>query len=316
MRITWLCAVLSLSIGLACGGNQKPEAETAASTPKTLDSDPLALFPSGAIALARIDAKALFAAGGSGAALAKLAERFVPIGDEAGFSAPRDLDAVYAGSYSMQGLDGLAVLVGRFDAAKIQKAADDKTQLKGGGVFVASPYAGKTLYTVNSVGFTLLTPHTALGGTETAIRRALDRCRDGVPARALPVLITKTVETESAQGALAADLSAHPIGSLSLGPMAVPGTQGLKVARVLVDFKAPGLNVVGTLSYDNDEHALAGVDGLKKIAKLLSTFSAVAPVPKLQEFDAKAQASELTAKFSVDDKALKELLVALPTLLN
>jgi hypothetical protein len=317
MRIlrTYLLALLALVL-FACGGKKVPEPNAASSAPKTLDSDPLALFPNGAIAIARVDSKALFAAGGSGAAVVKLAERFVPIGDEAGFSAARDLDALYIGSYSIQGVDGLSVLVGRFDAAKIQNAADKKTQLKGGGILVPSPYAGKTIYTANNVGFAVLSPKTVLGGTETAIRRALDRCRDGVPTRSLPALLTKTLETEGAHAALAADFSSQPVPAISVGPMRIPGTDGLRVARVLIDFKSPGLNVAGTLSYDSDEHAQSGAEGLRKLVKLLNTFSAVAPVPKLQEFEAKAQATDMTTKFAVDDKALKELLVALPDLLH
>jgi hypothetical protein len=317
MKTSWLSALLLWCVLalVACGGN-KPAEPTTPAAPKTLDSDPLALFPSGPLALARVDAKAVFAAGTSGAELAKLAERFLPIGEEVGFSAARDLSAIYAGSYSMQGVDALVVLTGSFNVEKIQKAADDKTPLKGGTTLTASPYAGRTIYTSRNVGFSVLTPHTVLAGTEAAIRRALDRCRDGVPTRNLPDTLVSTLETAGADGALAADLSNNPIGSINLGPMQLPGTAGLKVTRVLVDFKAPGLNVAGTLTYDTEEHAQAGAEGLKKMAKFVSGFAAIAPVPKLQNFDAKADKLDVQAKFAVDDKALRDLLVALPGLLN
>jgi hypothetical protein len=317
MTRNWLCILFLGVFGLlvACGG-KKGDTNSPSDVPKTFDTDPLALLPSGAIGVARLDTKAMYAAGGSGAELGKLTERFIPIGEETGFSAPRDLETVYAGSYSLQGLDVIAVMVGKFDADKIQKAAEAKTKLKGGGVLVASPYAGRTIYTVSNFGFTVLTGRTVIAGTETAVRRALDRCRDGVPTRTLSEVMVKTLETEGAHIALAADLSAHPLPNISIGPLQLPGTQGLKVVRVLGDFKAPGLNIAGTLTYDTEANAQTGVEGLRKAAKFVSGLSAVAPVPRLDNFEAKADKVDVQAKFSVDDKALKDLLVALPGLLN
>ena len=154
---------------------------TGASAPARRDrghdgEDPLALFPAGALGMFAIDMHAFYASESTGPTAAKVAEKYFPIGAEAGFSPSRDLDRVTAGVYSMQGADGLATLVGRFDAAKIQKLADSKTQLHGGGLLVASQYAGRTLYTVADVGFTIVSPHLVLGGTKTTINARSIAC--------------------------------------------------------------------------------------------------------------------------------------------
>ena len=94
--------------------------------------DALALLPGNAIAAGTVDARAFFGSQTFGADLAKLVEKYVPIGAEAGFQASRDVDRVTFASYSYQGIDVAAIVIGRFDSAKIKQVAASQTPTKGG----------------------------------------------------------------------------------------------------------------------------------------------------------------------------------------
>lgn len=307
VRTLALCTLLFSAV--ACGGNKGGDAKAATDAPKTLESDPIALFPSGPIALGHVDVKAMFAAGASGAEAVSLADRYFPMGPEAGFSLSKDVDSVYIGSYALQGVDVLVVAVGRFDEAKVKLAADHHTTLRSGVTLTATPYANRTIYSGSKVSFSVLSDKIALVGTDTAVRRGLDRVRDGVPARTVTGFLADTLKSEGASFSVAADFGGQA------ATLRIPGFElkGLKVARVIGDFKAPGFNVAGTLTYDTDDNAKTGAANLGRAAKLVSGLAAIGtPVPKLQGLDIKTEKTDVQVKFGVDDKQLKELLVALP----
>ena len=76
MRLRHLLAFVLVGLVAACGGGNKDSV-----TPKTaegdrsIDADPIALLPSSATMLARIDAKQMFESGSVGGQLASMAER-------------------------------------------------------------------------------------------------------------------------------------------------------------------------------------------------------------------------------------------------
>src|SRR5688572_3685837 len=195
-----LIAVL-LSIA-GCGGGDKPEAKTPAAENTGME-DAFALLPGNAIAVGTVDARAFFGSKSFGSELAKLVEKYVPVGQEAGFQASRDVDRVTWASYSYQGVDAAAVVIGRFDEAKIKQAALQKTPTRTGGLVVASQYAGRDVYTVNNVGFTILSNTKAIAGTESGIRRVLERIKDGRVKRDIAKWMIDTVETPGAAAAVA-----------------------------------------------------------------------------------------------------------------
>ena len=130
MKLRFLAPIMVVT---ACGGGNAetqhptlvtpPPAATASVTPESLEKDPVALFPGGALGMFSLDLHAFYASQSAGTVAAQVAEKYFPIGAEAGFSASRDLDRVLGGIYSMQGVDVLATLIGRFDEAKIVQAA-------------------------------------------------------------------------------------------------------------------------------------------------------------------------------------------------
>jgi len=318
LRLPVIFLACLLAVAPACGGAKDSVGEAHGPNDVTeaqIDADPMALLPSAPVAAASVDAHAFFTSGGFGAQLTKLTERYMTIGDEAGFSASRDVDKVVGATYSTQGLDVVAALSGRFDKDKIAKAADAHTPTKGGGVLVASQYAGRTLYTVNNVGFTILTPKTALVGTETGIRRALDRIHDGRVKRDFAPWIIATLETQGAELAVAADFASQPITSASVGALPVPWLQGLRMARVVGDFKPPGMTIAATLTYAEEKQASNGADGVRQATNLVNVVAMTGLAPKIQNLDVNTAATDLQVKFAVDDRSLGNFLTALPGLL-
>jgi hypothetical protein len=314
-------AAIALAGALACAGSTgcggakdslKANAPSGELTADQIDADAIALLPESAVAVASVDAHAFFTSQTFGADLATLVERHLPIGEEAGFKASRDVDRVVAGTYSTQGADVVAVLVGRFDAEKIAKVAADKVKTNNGSVLVESEYAGRKVYTVANVGFCVLTAKTALVGSESALRRALDRVKGGSLKRDVTPWMLDTIQTPDAEAAFAADFATQPVASATVGSLKLPWTSGIKAARVLADFKPPGLHVAGTLSYTDAAGANQGADGLKGVARIASLVAITGAVPKLQDLSIKTADADVQLSFAVDDAGLRKLMAALP----
>jgi len=313
---------------IACGGGngaQQPQptlasasasASTTAAAQVDWEKDPLALFPSGALAMFTVDLRAFYASPSAGPAAAQLAEKYFPIGSEAGFSASRDLDRVTGGVYSMQGVDVLTVLVGRFDAAKIDALAKNRTQTHAGGVVAAQQYAGRTLYSVADFGFTIVTPHLVLAGTKTTIKRGLDRMRDNASrggTHDAPKWMLDTLATPNAAGALAVDTKTIPLSQMT-GGFPLKGTDGMTALRLLGNFQSPGMHVAGAATYADEAHAKAGADGLKSIltSPAFTVLTSALGV-SIQNGNATAVQSDAQISFTVDDTSLKNLLTRLPS---
>ena len=310
-----LCALLFLCTAVACGGgNQGTVTAHVAGelTPAQIDADPLALLPGQALGVGTIDAHAFYASKSLGPQVAQLTEKYIPLGDEAGFSASRDVDRVTVATYSTQGADACAVVSGKFDEQKIAQVAKNHTPTKAGGLLVESKYAGRTLYTVSNVGFTVLTSHTALAGTEAGIRRALDRIKDGRATRSITPWMLETVETKGSATAVAMDFIGQPAAAAALATVPVSWLKGLRAARILGNFEEPGMHIAGSLTYGQAEEAQAGADGLKDIINKASVLAFIGIIPKLQSLDIKVAGANVECKFAVDDQAMRALLVNIP----
>ena len=318
-RLAQQAARLALWVGLAltfagtgCGGGAAeggPATTPRGLTAAQIDADPLALLPASAVIVATVDARAFYTSGSLGAELAALEEQVVPIGEEAGFRASRDVDRVVLGTYATEGLDVAAVVSGRFDEAKIKQAADAHTQTRGGGVIAASQYAGRSVYTVNNVGFCVLTAKTALAGTETGIRRALERIHDGAVKREFPSWAQETLDTPNAAATLAADLEDPTTSALFAS---VPAwAKAAKAVRAVADFKPPGMHVAGTLTYADAQGAAAGAGGMQQLGTMANLLALTGVVPRLQDLAIGTTGLNVTCSFSLDDSAMKSLLSTL-----
>lgn len=320
MKIARLLACVGIVASVACGGGAGGEG---AVVPKSavelsaeaIDADPLILFPSSAIAIGTIDAKAFYASKTLGPEVAVLAEAYSPIGEEAGFAPSKDLDRVTVASYSLSGVDVLAVLAGRFDGAKLAQLAKTHGAAKNGSAIVESTYAGRTLYTVDNVGFTILTAKIVLAGTETAIRRALDRIKDARGKRDVFPWMLDVVETSGAVLAVAGDFKNQPLSGAAIQGMRIPATDGLTAVRVVGTFQEPGMQLAGSLTYDSEAHAQKGQAGFDKLVLMYKAYAGMSgAIPQLQDVTSTVEKTDVQVKLSVDDQALRAFLAKVPQL--
>jgi hypothetical protein len=120
--IRWLVFVVVAWLAVACSKKEEiivESADGAELSAAQIDQDPLALLPSGAIGVFRVDAPQLFASE-FGQRMNRLVSARVPVPPSAGFDPARDLSVLHIGLYSMQGADFAVVATGNFDPAAIE----------------------------------------------------------------------------------------------------------------------------------------------------------------------------------------------------
>lgn len=307
-RVPFLLLVVVLFAIVTACGDKKPDAKSPQGDNGMDDS--LALLPGNAIAVGTVDARAFFSSQTFGSELAKLVEKYLPIGQEAGFQASRDVDRVTFASYAYQGVDAAAIIVGKFDEAKIKDVADKHTPTKSGGMLVASQYAGRNVYTVSNVGFTILSPTRVIAGSESGIRRVLERIKDNRVKRDITKWMIDTVETPGAAAAVAADFATQPMPAEAMRQVPIQFIQTTKAIRVLVTFKDPGMQIAGSLTYADENQAKTSAGQVKETANM-SKWLALVGI-KLQNIDVKQEKSDVQVKLEVDDQSLRQVLASAP----
>jgi hypothetical protein len=275
---------------------------------EAIDRDPLALLPSEPLAITWVDAQAFFASAMGGEAN-RLATKYIPLGQDAGFVAQRDLRTIVGGVYSLAGADFVAVAQGDFHPDLIKAAVERASAAPSAVPLVRSSYAGNDVYTAATIGFTVVTAHTILLGNQTGMRRALDRIRDNRLKRDVPDWMIKLVEQPQASLVLAGDASGRP--EMNALAQTAPFLVGLSAFRILGNFQPPGLNFAGTLSYPDAQKANAGADALRNAGQLagalnlLAIFGLSSPLRKLE---VSTQGTDTMFVSAVDGKGLADLL--------
>ena len=315
LSLTVLLAVLSPLVLPACGG--KDGADSKSATADVSYDDAIALLPGSAIGAGTIDARSFFGSQTFGADLAKIVEKYMPLGTESGFQASRDVDRVTFATYSFQGVDVAAIVIGRFDQAKIKSMATSGTPTKAGVPLVVSQYTNHDVYTVNNIGFTLLSDTRAIVGTESGIRRVLDRIKDKRVKRDIAAWMITTMETPGAAVAVAGDFATNPIppdmiAQVPLAILAAP-LKGLKATRVVAQFK-DGVTVAGSLTYPDADTANTASGSVKQVAQLSNWLTVVGV--KVNNLDVKVDKSDVQFSLSVDDQSLRPLLQMVPSLVG
>ncbi len=293
------------SLFAACAGGEasvQPRAP-AVVTVEQLDGDPVDLLPPGPILVVTVDARAVFDSRSFGPDAGALVEKLVPPGADAGFSPSRDVDRMVLGSYSLQGTEVVAVLRGRFDAEQIVRTA--------GGALASTPYADRQIYAKGSFGFSILTPHTVLVGTSTGLHRALDRIHDVRVKPELPPWMIEALGAKDAAFALAADFGGNPLSGMKGLPIP-PWLGAIKTARAAGDLREPGLNVSGTVTFDDPARAASGAEGMRQLGALVNAAALAGVAPQLKNLTIGAEGANVQAKFSVDDAAFRALLKEMP----
>ena len=306
-------AVLSLVAALAAGAalagcaHENSIVVTGAGkhlSAEAIDADPLALLPGSPVAVASIDARAVYGAPSVGA-LADMLTAAIPIGASAGFVPQRDLARAAVGVYSFSGADAVAVLQGQFDAAAISLAAAQGRPSTGGAPLVRSRYAGNDVYSAGQWSLAILTPRTALVGNDTGLRRAMDRIRDDRVERSLPGWMVDSLTNPQASVVLLGDLATQP--QVAAFSRSLPFLQGAQTVRLLGNFQPPGLNVVGTLSYGDPGTATQAAGALRSLgqmAGLMNTLSMLGVGTPLRDLQTQASGNDVQVAAVVDGAGL------------
>ena len=314
----WLFAFLPL---LGCSHSEDVIVQTGAgkeASPIDLDKQPLALLPGGVVGIASVNAAELVASPFGGRLLALLNQR-LPVPPSAGFDPARDLQHLYLGLYSMQGVDLSGVALGKFDKAKIEAAVNGVETTPQGVPIAKRKYAGRTLYTAAGFGFCLLTDHTALFGNDTGIRRALDRVREGrVRRQTLPWMDKLLDGEQNAPIVAGADLRAQALPEAASSNLAF--LNGLETLAFVGNFKDPGVNLAGTLVYGDAAGATRGAQNVQDLAHKLGTYgtllSLIGMPQPVRQLQAEAKGKQAAFVFGLDGVALLQLLDKLPAYLG
>ncbi len=313
-RLVRVAAVTTLVAAAAFGTGcrRKPSTWVAAPTaPKSLvdvDADAAALLPYGSVMLASLDAKQI-ANSTLGGDFIALGEKLIPFSKQIDFEIKRDLDRVWIGMYSFSGADLLAVLSGRFDVEKLEAAAKQGLNTPF-GVVVASTYAGRRIYTVANVGFTILSDKTALVGSEAAMRRALDRIAAGTIRREMPPWMGDWVSQPGYPVLLASDVTKQSFGKTVTG--FIPWIQGVQYVRARGRFNPDGsYGMSGALTYPDPQKAQAaaqGFAGFRNAPRIMSMLKVVGVDPLIRNATVQAAGDDFQFATVIDEMQARRLM--------
>ncbi|MCC6647160.1 MAG: hypothetical protein IT374_16510 [Polyangiaceae bacterium] len=278
---------LCLLVTPGCGPKEAvtPISEGKVLTAAEIEKDPLALLPGGMVAFGRADAKAFFASP-TAPQSTQAALGLIPLTPEMGFVPSRDLSLVHFAGYAFSGSDLCAVVEGSFDKDAIAKAADKGALSAVGKPLVKSSYAGRDVFVTGDVAVTVLTPKIALTGSQTGVRRALDRVRDNRMKREVAAEWLEFVTKPGTHFGLIADSSKEALPDATLKE--APYLRGAKTAKILGTFEGPGAHVGGVISYDTPEHAARGDAQAKEwqqmagLMNFFAIFGAKSPIQHLE----------------------------------
>lgn len=311
LRIAAFAALAALTATTAVGCKHKEG--TFVATPVTaaavdVDADPAALLPFGSVMVANLAAKEI-ANSTVGGDLVALSERLLPFAKEIDFEVKRDLEHVYIGMYSFSGADVLGVLTGRFDPAKLEAAAQKGLNTPM-GVVVASTYANRKIYTVANIGFTVLSPKTAMVGSEAAMRRALDRIQVGTIKREMAPWMGEWVNQPGYPVLVASDVTKQSFGKTVTG--FVPWIQGVQYVRVRGRFNPDtSYGMSGALTYPDPQKAQAASSGFATIKNSLTMMAALKVIgidPLVRNAVVQAQGNDMQFSTVIDEKQTRMLI--------
>lgn len=296
-------AVLALGLVLPACGKTAPRG---ALGPKK-EEDLFALLPPEPLALATLDARKLQ---NSKTLLAKWREvsaPFAPVLLSAGIDAERDVDHITLASYAFQGFDVAMMVQGRFDPKKVERTlAAPEASL--GGALVQSEYAGKKLFTVKNVGFSVLSDKVILGGSEGAIRRMLERARDGGAVRNIAQGLSEVLSDTDKPISFAADFGTQPLAHAAIGPIDLGFLSGLKFARGAVTW-APDPHADVALSFGKESEAGVATKGIDRLSEMLRSLrNLFRSLPEVRDLSVTQEKEKVRLAFTVDEKSLTSAL--------
>lgn len=273
-------------------------------SPEAIDEDPFALLPPKILGLADVDLTAAFATS-LGADLVGFLQRVFPLGPDSNLVVGRDATRMLGALYAMQGIDFCALVLGRFDVASIQRAIEARAAAGASAAFVRTRYGEHDIVTSGNTGFAVLSAKTLVCGSETCIRRVIDRIRFKRLERSIPAWMIAANESGRAPFHVVADFGAgtvldrgpRPASKVARGTRSIatpiiesaayrfPFLSSLRLIRLRGNYAPPGLNFAGAFTYATPERAATGAEALKsasQLAQWANMFGAGGSLPPIQ----------------------------------
>jgi hypothetical protein len=281
---------------------------------KDVPPEPVALMAPGPILVARVDGRALFDHKSLGPSAITLAERFVRLPAEAGVNVAKDVDRVQIASYAVEVLDACAFVEGRFDTDRLRKTLDERSG--EGGTFQRRPVGSLMVYQNAQGALAVLSDKLLLSGTPSALQKVVERFDRRVRQRELAPWMSETLESSGAAFSVAVDLGERNVDRRSLGMLPLAFLDGLKTARIVGRYDAPGLRVDSTLGYTDIAKASHGEQSLGKLLQLAKIMSMGGAVPPLRETKLQSSESRVDCSFALDETSLQSFASNIPGLLG
>lgn len=302
---------LSLALLLAplsCAGTQERIVETAVgrrASERQVDEDNWGLFPAGALLWAEVDVRALMGTEFGGAFLER-SRALAPVSRASEGDWIKGIEKARVAVYASARGDVATVLSGRFDRRAMTEAVRKDPVTSSGEPIVIAKFAGCEILQGGAWSLAFLTERTVAVGTEIGVRRILERVEEGRVARALPDWFEKMLKTSGSALFVGVDLDAQPVPATLRTELDF--LDGLRGARVIGNFAAPGLNLAGTLTYDTKERAEfalgrleSSVGSLERATWLLSILRVPRPIKR---FEAAAAAESVKFGAELEGRAL------------
>lgn len=274
-----------------------------------IDEDMWRLLPSGAVIWFRADAKEMFSSE-VGKQLSRSMEEILPFAAGAGIRPSKDVDRFAGGLYATVGSDAVGICKGRFEKQTIADSITENPKTQTGRRIISTEYSGTMMYVADQVAMAILTDQTMVFGTQLGVRRVLERVEEGRLSRTLPSWYEALLEEGAAQFQLGIDLDSQPVPAAFGDKLTF--LQGLRAARLLGNFRSPGVNVAGTLTYNEPRRAAEAAEELAsaredlgKYALLLAALNIPQPIDRL---DARAADKEMQVAVELDGAAVAKIL--------
>jgi hypothetical protein len=166
------------------------------------------------------------------------------------------------------------------------------------------------MYVADQVAMSILTDETMVFGTQLGVRRVLERVEEGRLSRNLPLWYEALLEEGAAQFQLGIDLDSQPIPAAFGDKLAF--LEGLRAARLLGNFKSPGVNVAGTLTYSEPKRAREAAEELasarEDLGKYALLFAALNIPQPIERLDARAADKETQIAVELEGEAVAKIL--------
>jgi hypothetical protein len=274
-----------------------------------VDGDAFGLLPSGAVVWLRADAKELFLAE-FGEEVSRFMIASLPFAKGAGIDPKQDVDLVIGAMYATVGSDVVWICRGRFKKEATASAIAKNPESAMGRPIQSTRFAGATMYVADQVAMSILTDRTLVFGTQLGVRRVLERVEEGRLKREVPSWFEALLSEKAASFQLGIDLDAQPIPA-TLGEK-LPFMKGLRAARLLGNFREPGMNLAGTLTYKAPIEATEAAKVLNNLDEDLERYElflrALGIKKPIEKLTARATDKDTQVTAEIDGRAIAKVL--------